>query len=262
MQKKNNKGITLVILVITILIMFILLTVTVNISSNRFILAKINNMYSDIDQLEDEINLYYMQNDKLPVIENVNDVYRLQDVSKIKKEVFNVNDNEKYYIIDFDKLDLINMNYGKGYSKIKSNDTSDDIYILNEKTHTVYYYPGIEYKGKTYYRRVNDEQKVEDNIPPSKPEIEVTSGESTIQNEQTIYTSEVILTVTPGQDNWSGVDKTTYKIDEEQETDLPEDKTINLTTTGEHTVKVYTKDKSGNTSESSITVKIELTKES
>ena len=256
MQKRKEKGITLVVLVITVMLMLILVTVTVSISTDRYTLVKINNMYSDIEQLKDKVDLYYLNNNELPIIEN-----KTQDVSKMDADVFNLNDNSNYYIIDFDKLDLQNINYGYGYSKIKNGVTSDDIYIINENSHTIYYYAGVTYKGETYYRKMIDEQQISDNIPPSKPEINIVSG--TI-NEEEIYTTEVEIEVIPGNDNWSGVEKTTYVINNGEEIDISTltNNIYRITEGGTYEIKAYTYDNNGNKSENSITIQLDLTEQS
>lgn len=254
MQKRKDKGITLISLILTVVIMLILTTVTVSVSTNRFALVKINNMYSDIELLKDKTELYYMDNNELPIIEN-----KTQDVSKMNSDVLNVNDNQNYYIIDFDQLDLQGINYGFGYKEIKNNSTSDDIYIINETTHTIYYYAGFEYEGTVYYRRKTNEEQIEDNIPPSRPEINIISG---TKNEENAYITEVELQITPGNDNWAGVKNTTYSLNKGIETSLPESRVIKLNTTGEYEVKVFTYDNNENRSENTITIKINLTQES
>lgn len=109
-------------------------------------LSKLNNMYKDIEILEDKIDIYYLNNKKLPVDDKI--VKRFEDS-------INPNDNDIYYEIELEKLDNINLTYG---SK-KQND--NDIYIINEQSHTIYYYMGIEYENKLYFTIENNYKNVD-----------------------------------------------------------------------------------------------------
>lgn len=97
-------------------------------------LSRINSMNEDIDILDDKIAIYYLNHGNIPV------------KNKVKFEnSSNPNDNDVYYEIDFEKLDNIYLNYGR---KIKN---ENDYYIINELSHTIYYFNGIEYKNKKYF---------------------------------------------------------------------------------------------------------------
>ena len=64
---KNDKGITLVALTITILL-FMLILSTITFSSLSSVHVKqLNNMYADITNLQEKIDIYYLQNGTLPV---------------------------------------------------------------------------------------------------------------------------------------------------------------------------------------------------
>lgn len=150
---KNNKGITLITLVITIVVLVILtFSISVNIQQYGDIKIK-NNFEHDITILEEEINQYYARNKELPILNK----YTNTDTFKQYK---NVNDNTNYYIIDVRKLE-VSLNYGKDFesvtSKLKSEEVSDiiDVYIINEQSHTIYNPKGIEYEGSRYYTKAN-----------------------------------------------------------------------------------------------------------
>ena len=102
-------------------------------------LNKLNNMNKDIIILDDVIAMYYLENGSIPI----------KSRSKINFEIDNKNpnDNEMYYEIDLELLENLDLSYGKKiYGK-------DDIYIINEVTHTIYYLQGIEYNGNLYYTK-------------------------------------------------------------------------------------------------------------
>lgn len=147
---KNNKGITLIALIITIVVLMIL-TFTITVNVDQYATQKIKaNFEKDIKSLNEEINQYYARKKKLPIINKFSNISMLENIR-------NVNDNDQYYIIDLKQLD-VDLNYGSEYSKIISKEAIEeitdilDIYIINEQSHTIYYPKGIEYNGKIHYR--------------------------------------------------------------------------------------------------------------
>lgn len=120
-----------VILGLIVIIIFIGLIFSIQMGID---LSRINSMNEDIDILDDKIAIYYLNHGNIPV------------KNKVKFEnSSNPNDNDVYYEIDFEKLDNIYLNYGR---KIKN---ENDYYIINELSHTIYYFNGIEYKNKKYF---------------------------------------------------------------------------------------------------------------
>lgn len=146
MKIKSNSGITLLTLSLTIALMLIL-SFTIAININDYI-EKENriNLETDILKLQEKVANYYSKNNSLPIINEYT------NTGLLKK---NINDNDKYYVIDISKLEKIDLNYGEDYNKIENKeipiDNLFDIYIINEQSHTIYYPKGIQYKGKFYY---------------------------------------------------------------------------------------------------------------
>ena len=167
MQKiKENKGITLIILVLTIVIMLILIVpISVNLIevSNIKELSKIKTDFKVIEEAISQVS-----NDNSleigPVFSgNVN-------MGNQK----NVNDGNVYYVINMELLEELylrvsgvqmdELNYGSNNYNIAEGTTTydnGDIFIMNKDTHTVYYlskknnqnyYIGYEYKNNIYYR--------------------------------------------------------------------------------------------------------------
>lgn len=134
---KKDSGITLITLVFTIMLMLIIITTLVYNYADVGKAEALTDMYADIKLLTDRISIYYFDNNSIPTgskIENVS-----QDIKSI-----NPNDNANYYEIDLTKLEDVELNYG---NKIDE----QDIYIINEKSHTVYYLKGINLKNTIYY---------------------------------------------------------------------------------------------------------------
>ena len=84
--KNNQKGISLVTLVIAIAIMLIITsTLIYNISTGSDIRA-LNNMYNDITKLKDKIDLYYATHHTLPIIQaNYENIVNIKEIGKIPK---------------------------------------------------------------------------------------------------------------------------------------------------------------------------------
>lgn len=251
---RRNKGISLVSLVITIALMIIISSVTIYTSMDRFKINNLNKMINDLQLLEDKVSNYYLKYGTIPVVrteQNNTPIEAEYDLDDYQKN----NDNDVYYYIDLKALgDGISLNYGKkGFEDLKS----DDVYIINEKTHNIYYARGIEIKGKYYYSLSDNNTTTSIIIPPSKPEIKVISG---TKNEEGKYTTEVKLAIIPGKDNTFGIEKTTYIINENSETDMPNDNILTINEDGIYKIKIKTYNKKGEYSSIQIQIEIETDK--
>lgn len=145
---KNNKGITMITLIVTILLMLIIAGVTINQSVKNIEARKIDSLYADLELLEDKVNTYYLNNGSLPIKEEFKG-------SDNFKSVRNVNDNNVYYVIDISKLEGVSLS-------MKLDFTGDDVYIMNEQSHTVYFPKGLTIDGETYYMLPKQYSKIED----------------------------------------------------------------------------------------------------
>ena len=139
---KSEKGITLATLVITVMLLIVVTAAIARHTYTSMQVSRLAKLQNDIEQLNDRVAAYYVANGKLPIDERESPKAKGELSSEIKD--MSVNDGENYYTIQQDKLDNLSLNYGKG-------ETSYDIYLINEKTHVIYYYEGIEYDGKDYH---------------------------------------------------------------------------------------------------------------
>jgi len=137
---KNQKGITLISLIITIIIMAILAgAVVTNIDIGTDI-RNYNYMCADIELLEAKIRTYYNEHGSLPTTGNVISNPNLNGQASTK-------DNGNYYAIDIrNALYNITLNYGAGTIANK------DIYIVNEQSHEVYYLKGAYFENTLYHK--------------------------------------------------------------------------------------------------------------
>lgn len=210
MQKnlKSNNGITLITLVITIVVMLIL-SFTISINANNYIeRTKKANLDTDLQRLQEKIEIYYSKNKEIPVLNKYTNVAMLE-----KKE----NDNENYYVIDLDKLEGIELNYGKDFEKAKQleGEIADllDIYIINEESHVIYYPKGVKFDNKMYYTLVGDQSKISNEFQIS--EIELT-GENNIEVGETTKLNFKLIPgfVESNGVNWNSENEEIATVDE------------------------------------------------
>lgn len=70
MNKKNNKGITLVALSITIIVLIIITSITIYSSKNHISVKYLNYLYGDLDTIKTKTAAYYLKTGNLPVFDN------------------------------------------------------------------------------------------------------------------------------------------------------------------------------------------------
>jgi hypothetical protein len=100
--------------------------------------TQLRNMIDDLEILENRVAVYYNKYGDLPTIGG-----EIQGTDAKLGTSKNKDDGSEYYQIDFSKFEGLTVNYGFG--------SDDDIYIINKKTHSIYYLQGIEYEGTTYH---------------------------------------------------------------------------------------------------------------
>ena len=168
MQKiKDEKGITLSVLIITIVVMSLLSVPVIvnlpNISSRQ----NYEDFCNDITKLGESISQVYDLNADFSTSDgyigpkfsgDLTFLNNSQDGANVK----NPNDGDLYYVIDAVNLNkklnnynisLGNLQYGENYNVSSSSTiTSGKYYIINAKSRTIYYPEGIQYDGQTYYR--------------------------------------------------------------------------------------------------------------
>ena len=132
---KRNK----IVFWICITIFGIIFFEIVSYMKESIIISELNNMYKDINILESKIALYYLDYGNLPI--------KQDRKIEFKEKSINPNDNDIYYEIDLSKIENLSLFYGNKNLGI------NDIYIINEQSHTVYYYRGCEYNNKIIYTR-------------------------------------------------------------------------------------------------------------
>ena len=262
LEPYQNKGITLVALMVTVIVLLIITTAGISTSLDRFEINNYRKMKNDLELLEDKVSDYYLKYEGLPVlrtsdsnIEVFNYKEYIEGLTNANQEPdTNDNDNDIYYIIDLEALGNITLNYGKDFEKYKSNNTVDqnvdtDIYVVNEESHTIYYVKGIEMDNVTYHYIKRDEQ-ISDDVPPTAPEIKIVDGNKIDNTEY--YEPDVNIEITSGKDKWSGYSKIMYSItknDAEYANETVYNGNITLSEIGQYTIEAYSLDNQNNKSE-------------
>ena len=151
---QQNKGIALITLILAIIIMLIISSTLIYNANTVGKTKKLNNMYNDIKLLKSKIEIYYAKYNGLPILQQP-----YTNTSDIKN--ININDNETYYVIDLEAIENLTLTYGKEYKEYKNTPNQDkkDIYVINEKSHTIYYIKGIEIDKKSIIQYQKNIQK-------------------------------------------------------------------------------------------------------
>lgn len=149
---KNEKGITLVALTITIVVLMIL-SFSINVSVKSTMETRnYNYVKEDIINLSEEVKAYYLKNNSLPIDETK--TYNLADYG-VPSEDINPNDYGNYYRINVSLLENISLNNG-GINNNEANEETDDMYVVNEYSLTVYYLKGATFGGQKHYTITDD----------------------------------------------------------------------------------------------------------
>ena len=165
MRIKKENGVTLTALVVTVVMLIILSNVMVYKTLDTMHLKKLNNLYTDISLLESKVSEYYDEYGEIPG--NI----QYTNTSSLASVLSTNNDAGEFVVIDLEAMQGITLNYGRDYATIKNNssqaDNYDDVYIINKKSHNIFYVKGIQIKEnnvtKTYYTDYTepDETKVD-----------------------------------------------------------------------------------------------------
>lgn len=151
----NNKGITMVALIITVVVILIISATMIASISNYTNSSALMNMQADVQLLKDKAVMYYNSYGEIPVCEekyyesittpgSTITIYKSLENTNINTGFIadrNGDDGDIYYQIDTTKLNNITLNLG----------TDEDIFIINARTLNVYYTNGIMSEGVMHY---------------------------------------------------------------------------------------------------------------
>ncbi len=176
MQKiKKERGITLISLVITAIVLMLISTPIVVRTTKLTETKKYTNFRDDILKLKENISILYDIDDDLSTI---GPVYT-GSKTFLTTDVKSPNDQEPYYVIDFDKLaENIKNRYNIELGELKietdnmnlgsiTESSSNNVYIINSKSRAIYYNNGINYNKQIFYRLNEDFTNTEETTLPA-----------------------------------------------------------------------------------------------
>ena len=150
---KGDKGINLISLTVSVMVILILVgTILYNLKDNLGI-QNLKNMQSDIGNLRDKISSFYAQYGKIPADKEYTNIEHINVTS-------NVVDTGKFYIIDLAAMENVTLTYGRDYENIETAEDVNvlqDLYIINETSHNIFYVKGIKLDEETFYTDYNKE---------------------------------------------------------------------------------------------------------
>lgn len=151
-KMRENQGVTLVALAVTIVVLLILAVTFTASMTSTIELKKYNKVKEDIIALSEEVKVYYVKNGNLPVYsDNTIDL----DTYGVPTNDRNPNDSGTCYPINISILsDDLTLNCGQG-NKDK-NFTTDDLYVMDSESLTVYYLQGAVLNNVRHYTIIDD----------------------------------------------------------------------------------------------------------
>lgn len=173
---KNQKGITLVSLAVAIVILVIITNILVYNAKDNAYIKKLKGMNNDVDNLTDKVSAYYSQYGELPIIKKAKYDISGKSIASDESTDYIPGDADKgdgsaeydYYVIDLKLLSGLTLNYGADFEAINKDNLNDinnfeDLYIINNSSHNIFYVKGVEVDDKKYYtsqKKDNTEMKL------------------------------------------------------------------------------------------------------
>ena len=148
----SNKGVTLVTLVTAVLMLIIMTSMLVYNTTSGMNIKKYNNMCNDIQLLNDKILAYYSKYKAIPAGIMYCNKGELESI--IGDNNININDDDKYYVIDLSAINGLTLTYGENYisgKTVYNIEEEKDVYIINKQSGQIYYPQGIKLEGVYYY---------------------------------------------------------------------------------------------------------------
>ena len=160
--RKEERGITLIELTITITVLLILASVTTQLGLGKTMeLKRYNAVKSDIIELTEAVQTYYMEKGELP-LEDADTQVEFTPPEDNR----NPNDSGEYYEIDISLLENVNIQNKR------------NTYIVDKQSLTVYCQEGVEYQGKTYYTILDNNETTDYYNQVDLPIISIVTFES------------------------------------------------------------------------------------
>lgn len=115
-------------------------------------------------------------------------ILELNGVSNVQLDT---NDDKFYYVIDLSKFDGLTLSYGKEFDSDLSTDKGKkDLYIVNNRSHQIYYPKTVSFNKKYYYSYLSSDKTI------TIGDISSVNGDITVNAEKNINMNYSILTGT------------------------------------------------------------------
>lgn len=157
---KSEKGVSLISLGVAIIIMMIITSMLIYSTKDTMQVSKLNKMYEDISNLTDKVSAYYAQYGDIP-IKN-----KITEIPKGIESLMGANDQKgEFYVLDLKSIDGLTLNYGQDYKEIQESNSNydisekNDVYIINNRSHNIFYLKGITVDQKNYYTNYTEGEK-------------------------------------------------------------------------------------------------------
>ena len=171
MNYRNHKGINMITLSVAVVIIILISSALAYNTRDGMKSRNLRNLYNDIELLNNKISNYYLEHGDIPKL-CLYEADIFYDLIENSNPQINPNDSgANYYVIDLSALEGVSLNYGKDYGSVtKGNAVGDsninDIYIINEVSHTIYYPRGVEVNRKSYYTIPDNWTKIDLSLIP------------------------------------------------------------------------------------------------
>lgn len=146
MIRKNQKGITLTMLIITIVVLLIITSITVYIGTNLIQKTNLQNLNTNMLLIQAKVKTIgedskFNKNDATLKGQKVSEIQENQQVLKLVADKI-IDTPDSYYLLSQEDLNVM------GLEKIQV----EEGYIVNYETNEIVYVKGFKVKDKTYYK--------------------------------------------------------------------------------------------------------------
>ncbi|MDD2376415.1 MAG: hypothetical protein PHD15_03725 [Clostridia bacterium] len=140
----NKSGVTLLVVITATIVMMIIITSASVIGAGSIAAANFEEYKTSLSRVQDNINIYYLENERLPIINQIVSASSL-GTDFYNNIIENLDENNKLYVVDVTLFENDTIKKGTGSVANK------DVFLVAENTHNVYYLKGLKYKGQMLY---------------------------------------------------------------------------------------------------------------
>lgn len=154
----NNKGISLISVLVTVILMLIILSSIIFSNSRTKEIQKTMLLNSDIEELNDKVRVYYLKHETIPIDRNEKFSYYVDEDSDGKAGPT----EPTYYrlsVSSFDNLTLNNLEILNDHPNAELSWEDKQWYVINPETHLIYFVKHEENEETGEYEKKLQEAK-------------------------------------------------------------------------------------------------------